>query len=102
MNSTIQPTDSCKKSTQIKKWIPGLKVLRNYQRSWLPRDLAAGLVLCTLLIPQGMAYAVMAGLPAITGLYATDAGYFYPTIEVAAAAFFDERRRAGQTSSSLR
>jgi high affinity sulfate transporter 1 len=37
--------------------------------SWLRRDLVAGLVLTTLLVPQGMAYAELAGLPAITGLY---------------------------------
>src|SRR5690242_17487841 len=35
------------------------------------RDLLAGLVLTTLLVPQGMAYAELAGLPAITGLYTT-------------------------------
>jgi high affinity sulfate transporter 1 len=46
-------------------------VLRTYQRAWLPQDLAAGLVLSVLLVPQGMAYAELAGLPAITGLYAT-------------------------------
>jgi high affinity sulfate transporter 1 len=40
-----------------------------YRASWLPRDLVAGVVLTTLLVPQGMAYAELAGLPAITGLY---------------------------------
>ena len=40
-----------------------------YDRSWLPRDLVAGVVLTTLLVPQGMAYAELAGLPAINGLY---------------------------------
>jgi len=48
-----------------------VQVLRNYQRAWLSRDLIAGLVLSTLLVPQGMAYAELAGLPAITGLYTT-------------------------------
>jgi len=66
-----QPTDSRNKLAQITKWVPGIKVLQNYQRAWLFRDLVAGLVLCTLLIPQGMAYAELAGLPAITGLYTT-------------------------------
>jgi len=51
--------------------MPGLRVARTYQRVWLPRDLMAGLVLSALLVPQGMAYAELAGLPAITGLYAT-------------------------------
>src|ERR1700727_2259012 len=50
-------------------WVPGAKALANYQRSWLRRDVVAGVVLTTLLVPQGMAYAELAGLPAITGLY---------------------------------
>ena len=41
----------------------------SYRRAWLPRDLIAGIVLSTLLVPQGMAYAELAGLPPITGLY---------------------------------
>ena len=52
-------------------WFPGLWVLRHYQRAWLGRDIAAGLVLTALLVPAGMGYAVASGLPAITGLYAT-------------------------------
>jgi MFS superfamily sulfate permease-like transporter len=44
-------------------------MLREYRREWLPKDVVAGLVLATLLVPQGMAYAELAGLPAITGLY---------------------------------
>jgi high affinity sulfate transporter 1 len=51
--------------------MPGLRALRTYERSWLSRDLIAGIVLVTLLVPQGMAYAELAGLPAITGLYTT-------------------------------
>ena len=46
-------------------------MLRTYDRSWLSKDLVAGLILSALLIPQGMAYAELAGLPAITGLYTT-------------------------------
>jgi high affinity sulfate transporter 1 len=55
----------------LRRWVPGLDALATYQRAWLPRDLIAGLVLSTLLVPQGMAYAELAGLPAITGLYTT-------------------------------
>jgi high affinity sulfate transporter 1 len=51
--------------------VPGVRALAGYRRSWLRRDLVAGLVLTTLLVPQGMAYAELAGLPAITGLYTT-------------------------------
>ena len=51
--------------------LPGLRALAGYQTSWLRRDVVAGIVLTTLLVPQGMAYAELAGLPAITGLYTT-------------------------------
>ncbi|HTR93606.1 MAG TPA: sulfate permease [Trebonia sp.] len=50
-------------------WLPGLQAVRSYRRAWLASDIAAGLVLSTLLVPQGMAYAELAGLPPITGLY---------------------------------
>src|SRR5258708_7755032 len=50
-------------------WVPGLAVLKSYQRAWLAKDIVAGVVLTTLLVPQGMAYAELAGLPPITGLY---------------------------------
>jgi high affinity sulfate transporter 1 len=53
------------------RWLPGLQVLRRYEAAWLPRDLLAGLVLATMLVPVGIAYAVASGLPGITGLYAT-------------------------------
>jgi high affinity sulfate transporter 1 len=48
---------------------PGVRSLANYRISWLRSDIVAGVVLTTLLVPQGMAYAELAGLPAITGLY---------------------------------
>jgi high affinity sulfate transporter 1 len=48
---------------------PGLRLLSSYRRGWLSKDLVAGLVLTALLVPQGMAYAELAGLPPITGLY---------------------------------
>jgi high affinity sulfate transporter 1 len=51
--------------------VPGVRVIRTYQRPWLQRDLVAAVVLSALLIPQGMAYAELAGLPAVTGLYTT-------------------------------
>ena len=50
-------------------WLPGLQAVRSYQRAWLTKDIVAGIVLTTLLVPQGMAYAELAGLPPITGLY---------------------------------
>src|ERR687893_305936 len=48
---------------------PGLRVITGYERAWLQKDVVAGFVLTTLLVPQGMAYAELAGLPPITGLY---------------------------------
>jgi MFS superfamily sulfate permease-like transporter len=49
--------------------VPGLTTVMTYQRRWISEDLVAGLILTTLLVPQGMAYAALAGLPPITGLY---------------------------------
>lgn len=51
--------------------VPLASTLRTYERSWLRYDLTAGLILATMLIPQGMAYAELTGLPAITGIYTT-------------------------------
>lgn len=44
--------------------------LQNYSRSWLKDDLGAGLIVAILIVPQAIAYAFLAGLPAETGLYA--------------------------------
>jgi len=52
-------------------WLPGLDTLSRYEAKWLPHDVAAGIVLTTLLVPVGIAYAVASGLPGIYGLYAT-------------------------------
>src|SRR5271156_5605995 len=50
-------------------WLPGLQAVKSYRREWLAKDVVAGGVLPPLLVPQGMAYAELAGLPPITGLY---------------------------------
>ena len=55
----------------LERWAPGLGILRAYQRRWLRSDLVAGVVLAAILVPQGMTYAELAGLPAVTGLYTT-------------------------------
>src|SRR6056297_703751 len=52
------------------KYIPILDVLRNYDLDKLKADLISGSTVGVVLIPQGMAYAVIAGLPPIYGLYA--------------------------------
>ena len=51
--------------------LPGLADLRRYERAWLRHDLMAGLTVAAYLIPQVMAYAGLAGLPPVTGLWAT-------------------------------
>ena len=53
------------------RWLPGLQTLRHYPAAWLRHDIAAGLVLTTVLVPVGIAYAVASGVPGIYGLYAT-------------------------------
>ena len=53
------------------KWVPGIGMMRSYKREWLRFDLVAGIVLAAILVPQGLAYAELAGLPAVTGLYTT-------------------------------
>jgi high affinity sulfate transporter 1 len=54
-----------------KRWLPGLQILSKYQAAWFGRDLMAGLVLATMLVPVGIAYALASGVPGIYGLYAT-------------------------------
>jgi len=53
------------------RWLPGIDTLRRYEAAWLPHDIFAGLVLATMLVPVGIAYAAASGLPGIHGLYAT-------------------------------
>jgi high affinity sulfate transporter 1 len=53
------------------RWLPGVVTLQKYQASWLAHDIVAGLVLVTMLVPVGIAYAVASGVPGIYGLYAT-------------------------------
>jgi len=59
------------KNRRFERWVPGVRVARTYERRWLRSDLVAGIVLAAILVPQGIAYAELAGLPAVTGLYTT-------------------------------
>lgn len=65
---TVRPPNS---EDTWRRWLPGLVTARNYKVSWLPQDIVAGVVLATMLVPVGIAYAVASGLPGIYGLYAT-------------------------------
>ena len=53
------------------RWLPGVVTLRDYRPTWLVHDIVAGIVLATMLVPVGIAYAVASGVPGINGLYAT-------------------------------
>ena len=59
------------RSAQLEQAVPGIAAARSYQRRWLRSDVVAGVVLAAILVPQGMAYAELAGLPPVTGLYTT-------------------------------
>ena len=55
---------------RLRKLVPGLVVLKNYDRSWLRGDVLAGITVAAYMIPQVMAYAEVVGLPAVVGLWA--------------------------------
>jgi len=60
-------------STRIKSWrryVPILDVIKRYRREDFPHDLVAGIVVGVITVPQAVAYAFLAGLPAQAGLYA--------------------------------
>jgi|SRR5271166_1551961 len=73
---TLGPGRMARQATQVNRtgwlrWLPGLNTLRGYESSWLRHDLVAGLVMTTMLVPVGIAYAEASGVPGINGLYAT-------------------------------
>jgi SulP family sulfate permease len=55
----------------LRKIIPVLEWVQHYKREDLKADLTAGLIVAIMLVPQGMAYAMLAGLPPVVGLYAS-------------------------------
>ncbi len=59
------------RTVNVRRWLPGLAMLRRYDRRLLASDLAAGVVLAALMAPVGISYAEAAGLPVVCGLYAT-------------------------------
>ncbi|MDM9623511.1 SulP family inorganic anion transporter [Rhizobium sp. S96] len=55
----------------VLRWVPGVQALRQYKPGLIIHDVTAGVVLATMLVPVGIAYAVASGVPGIYGLYAT-------------------------------
>jgi len=55
----------------LARWLPISHWLRRYTREDFGGDLVAGIVTAILLVPQGMAFALLAGLPPKVGLYAS-------------------------------
>ena len=55
----------------IAKYIPGLKVFQSYQRDWFQADLVAGVSVAAVALPVGIAYAQLAGLPPVVGIYSS-------------------------------
>src|SRR5215469_1117716 len=53
------------------RWLPGIATLGEYRWGWLRHDIVAGVVLITMLVPVGIAYATASGVPGVYGLYAT-------------------------------
>lgn len=75
LKTTIEPgrlaLPAMTAATGWKRWVPGLQTIKEYKASWLTKDITAGLVLATMLVPVGIAYAEASGVPGIHGLYAT-------------------------------
>ena len=67
----IFPSPGAEDVRVIQQYIPLWEGLRNYKRSDLNGDLSAGFIVAVMLVPQGMAYAMLAGLPPLIGLYAS-------------------------------
>lgn len=70
----------------LKKQIPLLQSMQGYDKTAFRGDMTAGLTVAVMLIPQGMAYAMLAGLPPIVGLYAS-------TVPLALYALFGTSRQ---------
>lgn len=71
MATTTIPTIKREQKSRFGRYLPVLNWGRAYQKEWLSGDLLAGLIVAIMLVPQGMAYALLAGLPPQVGLYAS-------------------------------
>jgi high affinity sulfate transporter 1 len=64
-------SEHARRAAGLERAVPGIALVRGLRPGLVGKDVVAGLVVTTLLVPQGMAYAELAGLPSITGLYTT-------------------------------
>jgi high affinity sulfate transporter 1 len=83
------PRPSGGRAWPIFAWVPG------YRRAWLPLDVVAGLTVCAILVPEGMAYAELAGVPPETAFYAA------PVALLAYAALGSSRQLVVAVSSAI-
>ena len=65
MSTALAPSTS----HALQRWLPVFGWLRSYQPAWLRGDVVAGLTAAAVVVPQAMAYAAIAGLPLVAGLY---------------------------------
>ena len=56
-------------SSRLGHWMPGIRLIQDYELSWLPKDLSAGITLGMVMVPVGLAFGELAGVP-MAGLYA--------------------------------
>jgi high affinity sulfate transporter 1 len=77
MNNETSPTDP---ENLLHRYLPILTWLPKYKSSWLRHDLIAGLTIWAVLVPEAMAYAGIAGVPPIMGLYAIPIPLFFYAI----------------------
>src|SRR5215213_9567516 len=82
MSTTRRPSNACiapentvapmpRSAERVRRLLPVLEWLPRYRRADLPGDVVAGITGAAVIVPQSMAYARIAGLPPVVGLYAS-------------------------------
>ena len=82
----------------IRRYVPILEWLPKYERKWLEGDAVAGLTVWSLLVPQSLAYATLAGVPVEYGLYSA----FAALVALSALRDLAAARRRGRARRSAR
>jgi high affinity sulfate transporter 1 len=57
------------RASRLVRVVPGVAALARYDRRWLPRDVLSGISVAAIALPVGLAYADLAGVPAVIGIY---------------------------------